>query len=727
MTSSGDGESGTGHSTALLRDLAAWLEQADGDQGWLAALRFGVAGGLAEAGETDLAETAFRRVLDRAPHDLWSWVGLIDVLRARGDTAAAIEAGRKALRLLPDQGLLRRKTAEALEAAGDPAAALDLMRAVPHDALTTDDGSFAIGLHRATGSVAEAIGLCDHVLAARPGDARAHLARIEICLHRGGGAAAVAAAADALAHHPDHAELVLRAAQAHWQAGDPARALALAQSAPDDPAFAPWFLVLRARIADGAGAAQAARRLWLQVQALDNPETGAEAAEALSRLSPGPPDPADAGTARPDIPSMAPEIEAEGDDPDAATLFAGLDAALEADAQAAEALLRRLVARPDLPWYLAFRLVERAWRNGSDDLAERLSGSFDGAPWPGPDRQAFAIEDLLVRRGPRAALAWVRAHPVPRRDAEAAERLGRVLLGGGTGALAARYLRACSRRWSRDPQMLALATDALIACGRADRVPQLLDSVGIDTASAQVLASRVSAATASGCIDEALALCRTAERSGVDRLPTMNMIELHVLAGDLAAAEACAARLSVTDGPLEEAVICRPRATRVGSLLNEARILTAQRLDWQTAEAADLLLAAESFFLPARTLLQRRRPAPATRRPEGAAPAVPDVIHAIWPGPPPLPHEVERVFAAWRAASRRTVIVHDDRAAPGWLRDHVGAEAARAYALAPDREQKADLLMLATLMVSGGLALPAPQWPTGDIDAIVDAVDGAGF
>ena len=28
MTSSGDGESGTGHSTALLRDLAAWLEQA---------------------------------------------------------------------------------------------------------------------------------------------------------------------------------------------------------------------------------------------------------------------------------------------------------------------------------------------------------------------------------------------------------------------------------------------------------------------------------------------------------------------------------------------------------------------------------------------------------------------------------------------------------------------------------------------------------------------------
>ena len=67
--------------------------------------------------------------------------------------------------------------------------------------------------------------------------------------------------------------------------------------------------------------APARRRLpggcWLQVQALDNPETGAEAAEApFAAFRPARLIPADAGTARPDIPSMAPEIEAEGDDPD---------------------------------------------------------------------------------------------------------------------------------------------------------------------------------------------------------------------------------------------------------------------------------------------------------------------------------------------------------------------------------------------------------------------------
>ena len=127
MTSSGDGRERDRSLDGPARDLAAWFEQADGDQGWLAALplwRGGRAGGGRRDGP---AETAFRRVLDRAPHDLWSWVGLIDVLRARGRHRGPPSRGaRKALRLLPDQGLLRRKTAEALEAAGDPAAALDL-------------------------------------------------------------------------------------------------------------------------------------------------------------------------------------------------------------------------------------------------------------------------------------------------------------------------------------------------------------------------------------------------------------------------------------------------------------------------------------------------------------------------------------------------------------------------------------------------------------------------
>jgi cellulose synthase operon protein C len=733
MTPVGDTSDDSERATDLLRELAVWLQSAEGDQGWLAALRFGAAGGLAEAGETELAEAGFRKIVAENPDHLWAWVGLIDLARARGDTPAAIALGRDAVTRMPSEILLRRKAAEALEAKGEPAAALELMQVPAMDELSAGDGSFTIGLHRAAGTVAEAAGLCDHVLAQHPDDERAHLARIEIALQAADGKAAVAAATAALAHHPQHPEIVLRAAQAHWLAGDSYRALALAQNAPEDPSFAPWFLRLRADVAEETGARDASRRLWTRLRDLDHPELSAEAVAALARLS------ADAGPKNaPDPPSRPdneavegpPDIETDSGetdpDTDAATLFAGLDAALGEDAAAAEAFLRRLVAHPDLPWYLAFRLVERAWRNGSDGLADRLSAAFDGAPWPGPDRQAFAIEDRLLRRGPRAALDWVRAHPAPRRDAEAAERLGRVLVGAGTGRLAARYLGACCRRWPAEPQILNLATDALIACGAADRVSDLLASAGIGAA--QGLASRVSAAMAAGDVEAALDACQAAERAGAGRLPLINMIELHVLAGDLSTAEACAARLSVTDGPLEEAVICRPRATRVGSLLNEARILAASGVDWQAADLPDLAQAAQSFFLPARTLVQRLGPQASTQAAGiGEAPTVPDLIHVIWPGPPPIPDEVERILEEWRARSRRQVTVHDERTAPGWLRERIGADAARAYAMAPEREQKADLMMLAALMVDGGVAIAPSEWPAADIDPVIDAVSGAGF
>jgi len=463
------------------------------------------------------------------------------------------------------------------------------------------------------------------------------------------------------------------------------------------------------------GAVEAARRLWARLRDLDHPELAAEAEAALARLSGGAPALAEPPPNDPDAP---------GPEADAASLFDALDAALGQDAAAAEAVLRRLVAQPDLPWYLALRLVERAWRNGSDALAGQLSAAFDGAPWSAPDRQAFAIEDRLLRRGPRAALDWVRAHPAPRRDAEAAERLGRVLVGAAAGRIAARYLGACCRRWPTDPQFLRLVTDACIACGIAERVPALLERAGVDLSTAQGLASRVSAAMASGNVPAALAACRAAEASGAGRLPLVNMIELHVLAGDLAAAEACAARLSVAVGPLEEAVICRPRATRVGSLLNEARILSASGLDWQDGALPELRQAAESFFLPARTVLQRLAPeagAPATGGP------VPEFLHAIWQGPSPLPEEVTRVLAEWQARSSRRLIVHDAQSAPGWLRDRIGADAARAYAMAPEREQKADLMMLAALMVEGGVALTPTEWPAGDVDALMDPVAGAGI
>ncbi len=103
---------------AALRDVAERLARIEGDQGWLAALRFGVSGGLAEAGERALAEVGFRHIVSDNPRHLWAWIGLIDVLLAQGEVVKAAEIGRDALVHLPDVVLLRRKTAEAVERAG---------------------------------------------------------------------------------------------------------------------------------------------------------------------------------------------------------------------------------------------------------------------------------------------------------------------------------------------------------------------------------------------------------------------------------------------------------------------------------------------------------------------------------------------------------------------------------------------------------------------------------
>lgn len=694
---------------AALRDVAERLEQIEGDQGWLAALRFGVAGGLAEAGERALAEIGFRHIVSDNPRHLWAWIGLIDLALAQGDAPAAAATGRAALDHLPDMGLLRRKTAEAVERAEGPAAALEVLPALQD--LNADDTAYAIGLYRAAGKVMGAGDLCARLLHLRPGDALALLARIEIGLQSGDAAMAVAAAEDALAHRPHHPEIVLRAAQAHRIAGDVSRAIVLAEAVPSDTPFAGHALWLRAMLAEDAGARADACALWAEVAKLDRPDWTLMAQAALARIE---------GQMRP-APVAAPVLP----DPDPATLYAQFDAALAEGPDAAEAVLRRLVAHPALPWYLAFRLVERLWQGGQGPNADALSAAFDASGWSEPDRQAFAIEDLLLRRGPRAALDWAQANPVARRDREACERLGRVLIAGGESRLAGRYLSACCHRWPKDAQMLALATEALIASGTPHRVLHLIDGPCRAAPEGQRLASRVAALVAQGKIDAALAACTQAKDAGGIPLPRVTMIELQVLSGDLDGAEASLSALSVTDGPLEEALICRPRATRVGSLLNEARILAASGGIKGDISAAGHRAAVRDFYLPARAVVSERSGQALDAGADGSN--LPDLLHLIWQENLPLPDQAERILAAWRERSRREARLHDPRSASAWLKARVGADAARALSMAADPDQKVDLMLLGALLVDGGVAAAAHQWPNGRVDDLFDPVAGAGL
>ena len=711
----GDAPDSAGRLAALLREVAGEIDAMEGSQGWLAALRFGVAGGLADLGDPDAADAGFRRILEGTPTHLWAWIGRIGIAMGRGDAATAAALGREAMGHLPTEALLCRKTAEAVEAAEGPGAALAILRSRPVEAMTAGDLGYAIGLHRAAGRVPEAGDLCARLIALMPEAAIAHLARIEIGLVTGDAIAAVEAAEAALVHNAGHAEIVLRAAQAHRLAGAVDRATELARNAPEDARFAPSLLMLRAELAEMAGEVGAARAFWAEVKALALPEVMEAAEAALERLVEGPPQEV------PDPPADARPEPGVPEDADGAALHAALEAALSGGAETGEveALLARLIARRDLPWYLALRLVERVWRAGAAAEAAGLAAALDSADWPEADRQAFAIEDRLLRDGPHAALAWVRDHRVARRDAEACERLGRVLSAAGTGALAARYLRACCRRWPGDGAFLRQAARAMIACGKAGAVEALVEGMGASAPAADRLDCRVEAALAMGRPDAVIAACRDAEDGGPVAPPLVALIEAQVLAGDLPGAEASLARLSVEDGPVEEALICRPRATRVGSLLNEARILAAMGVADEDGGHAAL---AGDFFLAARGVVLARS---GERNPEGVAGAIPDKLHLVWRGPAPQPAAMERLLAAWRGATARDVQVHDPQSWASWLRERIGADAARAHAMAADAEQKGDLMALALLMAEGGMALAAEQMPTGDVDLLCDAGGGA--
>lgn len=295
-----------------------------------------------------------------------------------------------------------------------------------------------------------------------------------------------------------------------------------------------------------------------------------------------------------------------------------------------------------------------------------------------------------MRLGPSFALDWIRANPVAGRAQEGAERVGRVLLDGGTGPLAARYLRACCRRWPEDRAIGQLAAVACDACGME---PPGCVPLSADGPSIQSLA-----------------------RDGATS-PRVGRIEACLLAGDLEQAEAELGGLRIEDGPLEEALLRRPRATRIGSLLNEARLLAAAEVDWTLGDVERLAPFAEGFFLPARRIVASLAPDP--NRGRGRSP-VPEAVHLVWPSSAPPSAEAERLFEAWRAATRRAVTVHLVADGATCMAEAGGEAALRAFRMTQDEAQKADMLMLALSVVKGGAVVMADQWPARAVDALLD-------
>jgi tetratricopeptide (TPR) repeat protein len=669
----------------LLVALARRLDHLEGPQGWIPALHFGVAGALSEAGEHDPAAKAYRRLVDVNPGHAWAWIGLIDTAMARGAADDAVACARAARHHLPDDVVLWRRTAMAIEGAKGHAAAAAFCRETADIDLGPDDLRYAIGLHRSAQDVAAAASFYDRLLARDPHDPLGQIARIEAALQTDRIEEAVIAARAALSAEPEDPELRLRIAQALCRANAATDAVAVLDNISG-----------ASHLADQV---EACRADCLR-QLVDADTVPDRATDELGDA----PEPTAAGPAFPRDPYVR---------------LKGLDQAVTGgSAKAVEDELRRLFGSPTVAWYVALSAVERALHVVPPGAVDDLAAALAEAQWTVEERQAFEIERRLLCVGPRASLDWIRANATARREQEAAERLGRVLLAAGGAPLAARYLRACCRRWPGAPALIELAGRAHVAAGL---LLEIRDPEGPDAAVSRDArhAARVLMALSDGDLAQARTLRDMSDTGDGPRLAPATRIEIDLLSGRLDLAEAAVSRLSIADGPFEEALICRPRATRLGTMLNETRILAASGIDWVSDKAETLRAFADGFFLPARTLLDRREVSGATGVSRG--PVIPDRFHLVLPDGDIAQGEAERLIEACQRATRRTVSCHLLSHGAELLADVAGTDAARAFRMTRDPEQQADLMMLAAVQKGGGLVVRAPQWPGSGIDRLFDS------
>ena len=304
--------------------------------------------------------------------------------------------------------------------------------------------------------------------------------------------------------------------------------------------------------------------------------------------------------------------------------------------------------------------------------------------------------------------------------------MGRVVLMAGCGRLAARYLWFCARHWPDNPALLQLACKALHCAGLSDRVDTLLDQTAAAQDPGRVLDLRLSAALHLGRGDRLREICAAVSQAEGSPAPLAAMLRAYLLSGDLAQAEACLAQMRHGDGGLEQALIQRPRATWLGSLLNEARILAAAGGADDTAQDS----AATTSFLRARQIaagLCKADQGAAILHATATGMPPPRPVHFLWPGFDPSKADHQRIIAAWAAQlgppGDTPTLEHGAR----WLAERHGKPAAQAYRMAPQPEQRADLLCYGRLLAEGGIALCAPQWPSDDFARWIGEPRGAIF
>lgn len=499
--------------------------------------RLEYANALRDRGETREAFGQYLRLVDLDPRNVEARRALTELALQAQDFATAEEHATRAFALAPgDPGVRALKAMVDFRRGEDKAAALEMARGVIEEAPGNVAAHMVVIAERLdAGAPAEALPLVEAALAQAPGDEDLHLARLAVLEALGD----TAASGDQLRRmaelFPDNEGVRQALIQWYLRTDDPAGAEAvlreMAARDPDDPA--PALTIVRF-LMEIEGPEAARDELETRIAAAADPRPfqqalarldfaqgrGAEAIAALRALTESA-EPSDA--ARDLQVTLAGMLAETGEAEESAALIAtvlaedpGHVAALKLRAEAAIAADRPEAAIQDMRAALAqaprdpeiMTIMARAHeREGSRELAG--------------ERLALAVE--ASNRAPDTSL-----------------RYARFLMRDDRTGPAESVIVSALRRTPADPDLLAMLGRIHLARRDWSRAAQVAEALRAqDDPAAARQAAEIEAASLRGQnrSEEAIALLEALAESGDNAQATARLIQTHLQAGDLDAAE----------------------------------------------------------------------------------------------------------------------------------------------------------------------------------------------
>ncbi|GGX63588.1 hypothetical protein GCM10007385_35930 [Tateyamaria omphalii] len=285
--------------------------------------------------------------------------------------------------------------------------------------------------------------------------------------------------------------------------------------------------------------------------------------------------------------------------------------------------------------------------------------------------------------------------------------------------MALRYLRFCIRRWPASPMLLKAFIVWGLKLGQGDAVAQAIELHLSLHSEAALYENRLLLAGFANDLPAAIASYKKVRAGGQVKLHQQELMAKMI--ATLAEFDDIPSILADTGDPLGEAGKLLHRAGVPGVLMLEYEIERsngdmshADLNAWARARPDSTLAAIRVIDRWRRDRAQDMVSVPAHE----VNAKIPAQIYQYWHDPNP-PEMVASLVASWSGVPRYAHMLMDQKAAVKFLRKEYGAAWLRAFQLATNPSEQADLLRLCILARNGGIYADVDDCLFGDLDSIL--------